>query len=117
MPLTEKDITGNAVRAIREELGMTQTAFWTAIGVKQSVGCRYEADMPIPHPVRILIVARYVGGVKIDAGTPQGVADLTKLGAMQERISSARSTARDMSKTLKSAAQRLEAAAENLSSI
>ena len=85
MKLTEKEITGALARQLREEAGLTQTAFWEPLGVKQSVGCRYESDIPIPQAVRILLVAHYVSGIKIDAGTHEGVAELTRLGAIQSK--------------------------------
>ena len=86
MNLTEKDITGAVARKLRETAGLTQTAFWEPIGVKQSVGCRYESDIPIPQAVRILLVAHYVSGVKIDAATHDGVAELAQLGAIQSNL-------------------------------
>lgn len=117
MPLTEKDISGSVARALREQLGMTQTAFWGAVGVKQSVGCRYEADMPIPLPVRILIVARYVSGVQIDAGTPEGVAELTKLGGVQSKFKDATKTAAAVRSALDAAAVQIQRASEKLANI
>lgn len=110
MNLTEKDITGPIARKLREELGLTQGAFWKPIGVKQSVGSRYEAEMKIPHAVRILLVANYISGMKIDTATQEGVAELSRLGSLQSKNNSAKAvvakaiksieTARDASQTI-----------------
>lgn len=114
MPLTEKHITASVVRAMREDLGLSQAAFWRAVGVEQSVGCRYESESArIPQPVRILIVAHYVGGVSIDATTPEGVAELSRLGSVQK----AKKTARDISKNIRHAAERLNLTASHLTNL
>ena len=113
MPFTEKDITGSVVRAMREKLGLSQSAFWQAVGVEQSVGCRYESDKRIPRPVRILIVAHYVSGVKINAATHEGVQELARLGSMQQ----SKKAIHDIRKSIKSAAERLEHAAERLTNL
>lgn len=84
--LTEKDITPAVARNIRLKAGMSQSGFWTPLGVSQSVGCRYEdGQAKIPRSVRILIVATYVAGVKIDTATAGGVQELSKFGALQAR--------------------------------
>ena len=117
MPLTEQDITGPVVRAMREELGLTQTAFWSQIGVKQSVGCKYEADTPIPQAARILIVANYVSGLKIDARTADGVKELKTLGKIQSSFQKAADAAQDVRGTLDEAAQKIAEARKSLSRI
>ena len=107
MPLTEKDISGSVARALREQLGMTQTAFWGAVGVKQSVGCRYEADMPIPLPVRILIVANYVADLRVNASTADSVHELKKLGQVQSSVRRAADVAEKLRGTLDEAAKQI----------
>ena len=42
-------------RGIRQRLGLNQDEFWTAIGVTQSGGSRYEAGRDMPKPVRELL--------------------------------------------------------------
>lgn len=114
MPLTEKDITGPVVRAMREELGLTQTAFWSQIGVKQSVGCKYEAETPIPQAARILIVANYVSGLKIDARTLDGVKELKALGKIQSSFQQAADAASEVRGTLDEAAKKISEARKTL---
>ena len=115
--LTEQDVTGPIARKLRESAGLTQTAFWGALGVTQSVGCRYEMDVHIPRAVRILLVATYIGGVTIDTGTAEGVAELARLGAIQSGHAKAKSVARDVGADLARAAKSLKAAQDALQSI
>lgn len=117
MNITEKDITGPIARKLREDAGLTQTAFWEPLGVKQSVGCRYESDIPIPQAVRILLVAHYIGGFKIDAATPEGVAELTRLGAIQSKHTQAKAIAGTVRADLAKAMKNLQVAADALQSI
>ena len=85
--LTEDQITGPVARKMRQDMGLTQKAFWNPVGVQQSVACRYELDAgaDIPQAVRILIVARYISGLRIAASTPNEVASLSKLGEAQAK--------------------------------
>jgi transcriptional regulator with XRE-family HTH domain len=117
MTLTEKEITGALARQLREQAGLTQTAFWEPLGVKQSVGCRYEADIPIPQAVRILLVAHYVSGIKIDAGTREGVAELSRLGAIQSKHAHARALTSGVRTDLTRAMKSLKTAHDALDSI
>lgn len=80
---TEKDITGAAAKALREQAGETQAIFWKAVGLTQSGGSRYEGGQTIPKPVRLLIFIRYVAGLKIDLSTPEGAAQLVRLANLQ----------------------------------
>jgi transcriptional regulator with XRE-family HTH domain len=80
---TEKDVTGEAAKYLREQSGLTQKVFWSSIGLTQSGGCRYENGQSVPKPVRILIFANYVAGFKIDATTPDGVCGLLRLAKIQ----------------------------------
>jgi transcriptional regulator with XRE-family HTH domain len=51
-------------RDIRRELGINQQQFWSAVGVTQSGGSRYESGRRMPNPVRELL--RLVHVEKID---------------------------------------------------
>ena len=42
-------------REVRRKLGLNQQDFWTAIGVTQSGGSRYESGRKMPKPVRELL--------------------------------------------------------------
>ena len=67
--MKEKDITSEVVRQIRKDFGLTQSDFWTPIGVAQSTGCQYESGTTqIPTPVRLLLVLKYVHGIDVEAG-------------------------------------------------
>ncbi|QND84561.1 Helix-turn-helix XRE-family like protein [Chromobacterium vaccinii] len=48
------------IRVIRRATGLNQHDFWSALGVTQSGGSRYESGRNIPKPVLALIVAVYV---------------------------------------------------------
>lgn len=117
MKLTEKDITGAMARTIREKAGLTQTAFWEPLGVKQSVGCKYEQDVSIPRSVRILLVAHYVSGFKIDAKTQEGVEELSRLGAIQSKHNQAKVIAGTVRTDLAKAMKSLQVAQDALQSI
>jgi len=78
---TGKDVTGVAMRDLRNKLGIGQTAFWRTVGVKQSAGSKYEAGGFIPEPIRRLLFIRYVAGIDLDPFTPDGAAGLRKLSA------------------------------------
>lgn len=47
--------SGAELRAIRKELRMTQSEFWTRFGVEQSASSRYENDRNLPEPVVVLL--------------------------------------------------------------
>lgn len=80
---TEKDITGAAAKALREQAGETQTAFWRSVGLTQSGGSRYEGGQTIPKPVRMLIFIRYVAGLKMDLSSPEGAEQIVRLANLQ----------------------------------
>lgn len=117
MNLTEKDISGPVVRTLRERLGLTQTVFWSRLGVRQPSGARYEADTPIPQAVRILIVANYVSGLHIDAASHDGVAELSRLGTIQAGFKQARHAASAARIKLDAAAHKLKQASEALAGL
>lgn len=112
--ITETEITGAYARMLREERGLTQTEFWRPLGVKQSVACRYEHGLSIPRAVRILLVVRYVSGVMIDAGTVDGVEELTQLGSIQAGQSDAKAMADNLRANLSKTIKSLEAARDAL---
>jgi hypothetical protein len=53
-------------RALRIQLDLNQQEFWSAIGVTQSGGSRYENDRRIPKPVMELLRLRYQLGIRLD---------------------------------------------------
>lgn len=65
-----KFISAQAIRDYRREHGLTQTDFWTCIGVTQSGGSRYESGRAIPRPVQLLLQLAY--------GSPQEAAALLR---------------------------------------
>lgn len=113
MQLTEDNITAAAVRTMREELGLTQTAFWKPLGVSQSVGCRYESDVPIPKPVRILIVTHYVAGIDIT----EDVKELAKLGSIQSAFQEASGAAASARSDLERAVSKINEARTSLAGL
>lgn len=56
-------------RALRIQLDLNQQEFWSAIGVTQSGGSRYENDRRIPKPVMELLRLRYQLGIRLDGIT------------------------------------------------
>lgn len=80
---TESDVTGDVAKGLRKAAGLTQVAFWGSVGVTQTAGCKYEAGYAVPRPVRILVFAAYVAGLRIDASTAEGAERLARLGRLQ----------------------------------
>lgn len=114
---TEKDITGEVAKQLREKAGETQAVFWKAVGLTQSGGSRYESGLTIPKPVRQLLYIRYVAGLKLDTTTTEGcerikrLSDLaaSELAPKKEKIGKALNSAM---KSIKSASRDLAGAAE-----
>ena len=52
-------------REIRRKLGMNQQQFWSALGVTQSGGSRYESGRNMPRPVRELLRLVHVEQIDI----------------------------------------------------
>ena len=48
------------VELLREFSGLNQTDFWSAVGVTQSGGSRYETGREMPKPVRELLRLVYI---------------------------------------------------------
>lgn len=114
--MTEQDITNESVKALRKSLGLGQAEFWGPIGVKQSASSGYESKTAIPKPVRILVVARYVCGIHIDADTAEGVEKTSKLGAVQQKSIKAKAIAGEVKQDLAKAAKSIQTAHDALSS-
>lgn len=114
--MTEQEITNESVKVLRKALGMGQAEFWGPIGVKQSASSGYESKTAIPKPVRILVVARYVCGIHIDADTDDGVAATAKLGAIQQKKIKAKAIAGEVKQDLAKAAKSIQTAHDALSS-
>lgn len=55
------------IREIRYELGMNQQKFWSALGVTQSGGSRYENGRNVPKSIRELCRLLYVERIDIKA--------------------------------------------------
>jgi transcriptional regulator with XRE-family HTH domain len=53
-------------RAVRERLGMNQTDFWSAVGVTQSGGSRYETGRDMPKPVQTLVRVIHMEKIDLD---------------------------------------------------
>ena len=117
--LTEDQITGPVARKMRQHIGLTQKVFWNPVGVQQSVACRYELDAgaDIPQAVRILIVARYISGLRIAASTPNEVAHLSKLGATQAKQAGEKNAVRRARASIDKAVSSLTDAADALQNI
>lgn len=118
MKHTEKEITGPVAKALREAAKMTQGAFWNPIGVHQSVGSKYEsAETKIPRSVRILIVANYVAGMKIDTATVASIEALERLGILQAKDRDMKTSTARVLRALDSAAKEIAGARETIQSI
>jgi len=52
-------------RQLRHRLGLNQQQFWSAVGVTQSGGSRYESGRNMPRPVRELVRLVHVEGIDI----------------------------------------------------
>ena len=68
--------------AFRKDLGLNQHAFWSALGVTQSGGSRYESGRKIPKPIATLLELLYIRKIdlkRIDNG------DIKILSYLKER--------------------------------
>lgn len=52
-------------RELRRKLGLNQQEFWSAVGVTQSGGSRYESGRNMPKPVKALLSLKYMAGIDI----------------------------------------------------
>ncbi len=62
MKKTEK--TPN-LRKLRRSMGLNQHAFWSAVGVTQSGGSRYETGRVMSRPVRELVRLVHIEGIDL----------------------------------------------------
>lgn len=62
---TVKTIEKIDAREIRRKLGLNQQQFWSALGVTQSGGSRYESGRNMPKPVRELLRLVHVEQIDI----------------------------------------------------
>jgi transcriptional regulator with XRE-family HTH domain len=58
-------------RELRLQLGLNQLEFWSAVGVTQSGGSRYENDRRISRPVMELLRLRYLLNIDIQGISEQ----------------------------------------------
>lgn len=61
-------------RQLRRKLDLNQQEFWSAVGVTQSGGSRYEQDRRIPKPVLELLKLRYEYGICVEEITKEKAA-------------------------------------------
>lgn len=52
-------------RQLRQRLGLNQKQFWTAVGVTQSGGSRYESGRDMPKPVSELVRLVHIEGIDL----------------------------------------------------
>ena len=52
-------------RNLRQRLGLNQQQFWSAVGVTQSGGSRYESGRSMPKPVCELLRLVHVEGIDL----------------------------------------------------
>ena len=52
-------------RPLRQRLGLNQQQFWSAVGVTQSGGSRYESGRSMPRPVTELVRLVHVEGIDL----------------------------------------------------
>jgi transcriptional regulator with XRE-family HTH domain len=52
-------------RHLRQRLGLNQQDFWSAIGVTQSGGSRYETGRSMPKPVTELLRLVHIEGIDL----------------------------------------------------
>ena len=52
-------------RQLRHRMGVNQMEFWSAVGVTQSGGSRYETGRSMPKPVRELVRLVHVEGINL----------------------------------------------------
>lgn len=78
---TEDDLKAITLRKLREKLGLTQPAFWSAVGVTVLRGARYENGFTkvIPRDVRRLVFLHYIIGIPTNA-SPEDLLKFKQLG-------------------------------------
>ena len=53
-------------RRLRQRLGLNQREFWSAVGVTQSGGSRYETGRSMPRPVSELLRLVHIEGIDLE---------------------------------------------------
>jgi transcriptional regulator with XRE-family HTH domain len=101
-------------RALRVQLDLNQQEFWSAIGVTQSGGSRYENDRRIPKPVMELLRLRYQMGIKLDGITEDNAAVVRAIASGELDTESLRSNVTRIQNVL-SASENLAKEAAKLS--
>lgn len=62
--MQDKNLTPAALIELRTAKGLSQKAFWGAIGYSTTCGCSYETGRtPIPEHVRRIVYLEYVLGI------------------------------------------------------
>jgi hypothetical protein len=105
-------------RAMRRGLDLNQQEFWSAVGVTQSGGSRYEQDRRIPRPVMELLRLRYQLGIRLEDITPQNATMIRAIteghldtGTLKKQLEKIQRVIQS-SQQLASSASELSAAAE-----
>lgn len=79
----DSDVTPEAVIALRNKLGLSQTKFWEGIGFTQVMGSKYEnghAQLENNPHVRQKIILHYICNIDTNCQTPADVERLKRLG-------------------------------------
>lgn len=79
----EKAITGFTARQMRQDLGLSQEAFWGAIGVRRETGNNYERHGRLTEPVRRLLFLHYTAGIPVN-GSPDALVRIGRLARADE---------------------------------
>ena len=61
----KKPQRGNNLRKLRHDLGLNQHDFWSAVGVTQSGGSRYETGRSMSRPVSELVRLVHMEGIDL----------------------------------------------------
>ncbi|GGY06960.1 helix-turn-helix domain-containing protein [Paludibacterium paludis] len=77
-------------RSLRLQLDMNQQEFWSAIGVTQSGGSRYENDRRIPRPVMELLRLRYQLGIPLEGVTQENASIIRAIASGEMNTDSLR---------------------------
>ncbi|MEN6081579.1 helix-turn-helix transcriptional regulator [Chromobacterium piscinae] len=101
-------------RDIRRSTGLNQQQFWSALGVTQSGGSRYENERNIPKPVQTLMNVVHVHGIDLSKITAENAQVIRALLAGELDVSALLKTAEHMRK-LSAAAAGIAAEAANTS--
>ena len=101
-------------RALRIQLDLNQQEFWSAIGVTQSGGSRYENDRRIPKPVMELLRLRYQLGIKLEGITEENATVVRAIASGELDTESLRANVARIQKVL-SASENLAREAAKLS--